>query len=1491
MPVSFRKYFKRTPYQSVPDAASANAASLPTHVTPTMVQATIEGDTVSDEQASHQLPVEVTDMIISTQELALSAVSFWDRAFLEVKKENSNLVDEYEKLLEKELLSSDDPSNTTEELDTDKQNHQQRMRQLVELGMQRMERKTLSYTIAGRKVIVKDQIAQFSEAALKLKSVIATAVSVSPSASIAVAGVSLILPLFVNASAVEAANKSGFSFIASRMGFYAGLEEHFMTVKSSTTIKQATEDALISLYRAVILFWVNSTIRFYKGAWARITRDTLRLDDWKAMADGVKTAEEQFMKYFKTTIDMSLQSSLQKLERQAEDSYEAFQLQTTILGKLSTITTDTNEKLDKLGQAFDKQAKQQLERLMDEKDKECLRNLSATNPQKEKVRIEETKGGLLRASYKWILENKLFKQFIDNSEMQLLWINGSPGKGKTMLMCGIIDELKATHGCSISFFFCQKTEPELNNMVSVLRGLILSMVLENPTLLSHVRSEYDIWGKDMFEGRTVWATLVGIFKQLIQSPEFRDTIVLIDALDECIVGQDDLLNLIKDTWTIQPRIKWIVSSRYERNVEKKVLTQTQNSELRLDLNADVIAEAVCIYIKHKVDELATQGNYSDDLKSKAILYLVEHAEATFLWVALVCQELTSVEDWEVMQTLSSFPADLDGFYDAMTKKISSSRYAHQCKEILTTVSLAYRPLRLTELQMLTPSLKPLSTNNQEHLVKTCGSFLVIRERIVYFIHQSANDFLLRKAPQYLFALGTTRQHYYLFLRSIEILTDNLKQNPYRIQSPGTLRRDVIRPDPDPLEPLSYASTQWFYHLGESEELIKQSYNEVFLHNGVMVRFLREVYLFWLETLSLLDAIPVGMEAISKLQAVVASYESLLKDETKDFLDLTIDADRFLRYSAAAIEAAPMQAYASALLFSPTNSLIRRIYYEKRTPNVQLKTPARNDWDICKQTIEAHAGWVFSVAFSGDCQKFVSGSLDETAKVWNSMTGSCLQTFTGHSSWINIVVFSQDGERIATGSGDYTIKIWDVTSGTCLKTLTGHTSWVSSIIFVSNTELVSGSTDGTVKSWNIVSETCIRTMQGSRDSIPTIAYSRRQEWIIAGCGDGNVLIWDRLSGDKVRTVKAHDKFVYSVAVCYNNEKFVTGSSDMTIKIWDILSNTCIRVLEGHGGPIHSVVFTSDNHRIISGSADTTIRMWDIASGKCVQVFRGHSDAVYSAVISKDSKTIISGSDKIIKIWDVMPMVHTPDSDGHRAKINSISLSMDGSRMASGSEDGSVNVWDVTSNTLIQSISGHDESVYSVAFSDDGHYILSSSRDRTVKIWDLECSLCFQTLAGHSGWVYSATFSPNGHAVVSGSSDRTIRLWNAATGVSEQVLKGHKDWVRLVIFSDDGSKVVSDSEDANIKIWDAATGTCLQTIPGQNDWVFSVSFLRERYRSIIRIDSEEPESDYCEIIDGWITKNGRNMLWLPTEYRTQVYAAEKACIALVSLSGWIMMVEII
>ena len=118
-----------------------------------------------------------------------------------------------------------------------------------------------------------------------------------------------------------------------------------------------------------------------------------------------------------------------------------------------------------------------------------------------------------------------------------------------------------------------------------------------------------------------------------------------------------------------------------------------------------------------------------------------------------------------------------------------------------------------------------------------------------------------------------------------------------------------------------------------------------------------------------------------------------------------------------------------------------------------------------------------------------------------------------------------------------------------------------------------------------------------------------------------------------------------------------------------------------------------------------------------------------------------------------------------------------------------------------LSCHTDEVNSLTFSLDGTFLVSGSCDKTVNLWDIQTGGVIKTLYGHTGFVWSVSISPDCTMIASGSHDCTIRLWDTQTGECCCVIDGHNSVVRSVSFSPINPKLlISASDDNTIKQWD-------------------------------------------------------------------------------------------
>lgn len=87
-----------------------------------------------------------------------------------------------------------------------------------------------------------------------------------------------------------------------------------------------------------------------------------------------------------------------------------------------------------------------------------------------------------------------------------------------------------------------------------------------------------------------------------------------------------------------------------------------------------------------------------------------------------------------------------------------------------------------------------------------------------------------------------------------------------------------------------------------------------------------------------------------------------------------------------------------------------------------------------QTYKGHANLVFCCCFNPTNNQIISGSYDETVRIWDVNTGTCIRTIPAQSDPVTSVDFHKDGGMFVTSGYDGAFRLWDATNGTCIKTI-------------------------------------------------------------------------------------------------------------------------------------------------------------------------------------------------------------------------------------------------------------------------------------------------------------------------------------------------------------------------------------------------------------------------------------------------------------------------
>ena len=329
---------------------------------------------------------------------------------------------------------------------------------------------------------------------------------------------------------------------------------------------------------------------------------------------------------------------------------------------------------------------------------------------------------------------------------------------------------------------------------------------------------------------------------------------------------------------------------------------------------------------------------------------------------------------------------------------------------------------------------------------------------------------------------------------------------------------------------------------------------------------------------------------------------------------------------------------------------------------------------------------------------------------------------------------------------------------------------------------------------------------------------------------------------IRIENAHDNNINTVSISPDSQIIASGADDNKVKLWNKDGTPYnfnkiegSNILEGHTGDVTSIIFAPDtcpdNYLIASTDDDKTIRLWDKngnlirpqekqkdnsnkgetfwnSDGEPQEV---HDEDINSVSISPDCQKIATGgNDDKVKLWNLDGTLHKAIDNAHEDDINSVSFSSDinSNILASASDDDNVKLWNLD-GTLHKAIdNAHKDSINSVSFSPDGQKIASGSADNTLKLWDLDGELSDSLIQQKQnnidkgivqGIVHSVSFSPNSRIIASGNDDYRVKLWHREDGTLLGILDGHEKGVNSVEFSRDGTMLVSVSNDKSVIIW--------------------------------------------------------------------------------------------
>ncbi|QYS92872.1 hypothetical protein H0G86_000264 [Trichoderma simmonsii] len=1029
----------------------------------------------------------------------------------------------------------------------------------------------------------------------------------------------------------------------------------------------------------------------------------------------------------------------------------------------------------------------------------------------------------------------------------VFWLNGMAGTGKSTISRTISEVFANENRLGASFFF-KRGEADRGGLAKFFTTIAADLVRRQPIFAPGI--------KEAIEAEPGIATKPASdqFKQLILKPLStipRDTgmtkpiIIVVDAVDECDRVKDIELLIRMFSRSSQPafpKLKFFLTSRPELPLRlgfKKIEGSYKDLVLH-EVPAAVVESDILKYLEYELLNIRNDYNLTrpDDLKlpeswpgNHTIKILVKMAVPLFIFASTTCRfiadwkhgdpqrQLQRVLQYETKATRSRLDASYLPILDQQLDGLSNSEKAEVAEEFQTivgTIIILANPLSITALSPILDMSKDVISNRLEmlHSVLDVPSSLDMPVRL---LHLSFRDFLLDPDKRDTTSLWVEeRQAHTKMADHCLRLLDNLKPDICNLKSPSTSTVDIPRETIGHHLPpeVQYSCLYWVSHVRQSETRLADG--------GPVSEFLLRHFLHWLEALSLMERTREIISFIQMLQTLVEPESGI---KTSAFLR---DAEQFVRTHASTIESSPLQLYSSALVFTPSDSIVR-IQFQDCIPSWILSPPLIDrSLNPCRHFIEGRSNYIKCIAFSYDSKLLASGSRDQTVKIWDLVTGECLHAMTGHEDFISSVEFSRDSSRLVSASSDHTIRIWHTETGVCIRRLTGHSGTVTSAVFSpDSTLIVSGSHDRTFRIWNEETGECKHTLLDHEVSIATAAFSQDTTLVASASRGGVIRIWSTDSG--VCQSMMHQKepqIVWFMMFSPDSTRLVVVYRDGVLKYWRVDKETCERTINLgiKGLNIKQAALSHDCKYFLYTTTLGKTLLWRIDTEQCVYTFNASMGFTSSVAFSPDSTCFalasVSGD---IGIWDVMGRDQNQlmvDPTALDMRPDKIEFSHDSSLVATASPlSNIIMIWRARTGCCIQKLRFPGDNLEDMVFSHDSSLMASVSWENTsfkrhVCIWEIDTGFCtdvefdVNSLMGRPCFAFShdLQFFAISLREAFYLRDLSNKGWDH---INE---KGH--WFCCSIFSHDSAVLGAGTTRGTVLLWETGNGQLIYqySIPG-------------------------------------------------------------------------------
>ena len=368
----------------------------------------------------------------------------------------------------------------------------------------------------------------------------------------------------------------------------------------------------------------------------------------------------------------------------------------------------------------------------------------------------------------------------------------------------------------------------------------------------------------------------------------------------------------------------------------------------------------------------------------------------------------------------------------------------------------------------------------------------------------------------------------------------------------------------------------------------------------------------------------------------------------------------------------------------------------------------------------HGSYVLWSAFSPDGTLLATTARTGSIRAWDVRTGRTVKDIAVGSDRVEAIAFSPDGKILAAGGYLGQIRMWNVPGFAERHSEKGHRGPVSAVAGSADAgRIVTGGQDGTVRLWDGRTGRQLHTLQGAGQQLSAVAASPDGR-VLATCGGGEVRIWDGETGLPLRSVRTGVPVSQWVAFLPGGETLLALGVTGAVSEVDVATGQ-VEALQPGGRSSYTRLAISGDLGTAASFDRSLIYAWELRTGRSVGAF-GITGVSYLYAIDLDPTGRLLAGDAGQKIMlveldsgKVARQIAIPQ---RRVGRGQMAFSPNDETLAVAETNGSISFWSVPTGEKLGERRGHRGYITAMSFLGDGTRLLTGSSDGTAILWSLD-----------------------------------------------------------------------------------------------------------------------------------------------------------------------------